>query len=267
MDAQQEAKAHGADIVKQWDSTLDGRTRATHRELDGQIRELDEPFEIHGKKAQAPGYFGDPAEDCNCRCYALTRSRFAVDWDKEHGFTKMDNHTGELRTFKNAEDYDVFKEKYLNTVENDSKILAGAKSGAYDDKNDPDWKKRDAHAEVYYNALRNSNKDGIVRAISTNAKVDLESVSKMYDHLLINEYSLDGGMKRFDPDYDIAESIQRLREGNEVKEHDLILIGHEALEYDLMNVNGLSYDDAHNEANKRFNYQEALEKWREAHRK
>lgn len=50
FDAQNAAKAAGADIVKQWDSTLDGRTRETHRLLDGQIREIDEPFEVFGKK-------------------------------------------------------------------------------------------------------------------------------------------------------------------------------------------------------------------------
>ena len=54
MDAQQLAKDHGADIVKQWDATLDDRTRETHRMLDGQIRELDEPFEVGGMQADAP---------------------------------------------------------------------------------------------------------------------------------------------------------------------------------------------------------------------
>ena len=77
-DARQEAKAAGADVVKQWDATLDGDTRPTHRELDGQIRETDKPFEADGKKAMYPGDFGDPAEDCNCRCVALTRARWAL---------------------------------------------------------------------------------------------------------------------------------------------------------------------------------------------
>ena len=41
-DAQWKAKEKGADVVKQWDASLDGKTRDTHRLLDGQIRELDE---------------------------------------------------------------------------------------------------------------------------------------------------------------------------------------------------------------------------------
>ena len=79
-DARQEAKAAGADVVKQWDATIDGDTRPTHRALDGQIRETDEDFESSsGRKAKFPGDFGDPAEDCNCRCVALSRARWALD--------------------------------------------------------------------------------------------------------------------------------------------------------------------------------------------
>jgi len=82
LDAQYKAKEKGADVVKQWDSTLDGKTRYTHRLLDGQLRELEEPFEVSGKKADAPGLFGDPGEDCNCRCALLQRTRWALDDDE-----------------------------------------------------------------------------------------------------------------------------------------------------------------------------------------
>ena len=77
-DAQWKAKEKGADVVKQWDASLDGKTRDTHRLLDGQIRELDEPFEVMGMTAMEPGGFGDPSEDCNCRCALLQRARWAV---------------------------------------------------------------------------------------------------------------------------------------------------------------------------------------------
>ncbi len=77
-DAQWKAKEKGADVVKQWDASLDGKTRDTHRLLDGQIRELDEPFEVMGIAAMEPGGFGDPSEDCNCRCALLQRARWAL---------------------------------------------------------------------------------------------------------------------------------------------------------------------------------------------
>lgn len=79
QDARQKAKEAGADVVKQWDSTVDKRTRETHVKLDGQIRELDEPFKVNGHKAMYPGGFGVAKEDINCRCTALQRARWALD--------------------------------------------------------------------------------------------------------------------------------------------------------------------------------------------
>lgn len=97
LDAMQAAKKKGADIVKQWDSTLDGKTRPNHRLLDGQVRELDEAFEVSGMKVNAPGHFGIAAEDCNCRCCLLQRARWAL---KE----KVDPNTGEV-TYEDKEPY------------------------------------------------------------------------------------------------------------------------------------------------------------------
>ena len=78
-DAQLAAKDAGADIVKQWDSTMDGKTRRHHRQLDGQIREVEEPFEVDNKKAMYPSGFNIPEEDINCRCALLQRATWALD--------------------------------------------------------------------------------------------------------------------------------------------------------------------------------------------
>ena len=83
-DSAKAAEARGAHIVRIWDSTLDRKTRATHRRLHGQKRGVNEPFEINGKKAMYAGKFGDPAEDCNCRCHILTRSEWALDDEETH---------------------------------------------------------------------------------------------------------------------------------------------------------------------------------------
>lgn len=119
-DARQVAKSKGADVVKQWDATLDGATRPNHRKLDGQIREVDEPFEINGKKAMYPGEFGDPAEDCNCRCVALTRARAALDADE------LETLKDRAKFFKldKSKSFTDFQEKYLKaskTLENPGK--------------------------------------------------------------------------------------------------------------------------------------------------
>jgi uncharacterized protein with gpF-like domain len=61
------AKA-GITLKKQWVSTIDGSTRDTHQQLDGQQVDLDKPFKANGMSAEAPGLFGDPSEDLGCRC-------------------------------------------------------------------------------------------------------------------------------------------------------------------------------------------------------
>ena len=101
------AKEKGADIVKQWDSTLDGKTRPTHRMLDGQIVEVDGYFKSEsGNKALYPGGFGVPSEDCNCRCALLQRAKWALS---DEDFTKMNGDTNELQHFESVDDYDKFK--------------------------------------------------------------------------------------------------------------------------------------------------------------
>jgi len=64
-------KQSGLVAKKEWLATFDGRTRDTHATLNGTIQSMDEPFEIRGKTAMAPGMFGLPEEDINCRCVIL----------------------------------------------------------------------------------------------------------------------------------------------------------------------------------------------------
>lgn len=112
FDAQYAAKDAGADIVKQWDATLDGRTRDTHRQLDGQIRELDEPFEVYGMEAMFPSDFGDPAEDINCRCALLQRARWALDEDELNTLQERAAYFGLDKT----NSFNDFKDKYLTAT-------------------------------------------------------------------------------------------------------------------------------------------------------
>lgn len=107
LHCQQRAIEKGADMVKQWDSTLDNLTRPHHRELDGQVRETDEPFEVAGKKAMYPGGFGDPSEDCNCRCCMLSRARSTLSEEKY--YTKWDGDKDELVRVS-AGTYNEFKQ-------------------------------------------------------------------------------------------------------------------------------------------------------------
>lgn len=102
------AKEKGAVIVKEWDSTFDKNTRPAHRELDGQIRELDEYFECSEGKAMHPGGFGTASQDCNCRCVLLERAKFSVN--ENESLTK--SFEGNIVKFENVDNYNKFKEEY-----------------------------------------------------------------------------------------------------------------------------------------------------------
>lgn len=108
MDTMYQAKERGADVVKQWDATLDGLTRESHVAVDGEIRELDEAF------SNGLDYPGDPAggaaEVVNCRCAVLQRARWAVG----DGFTKWNNISKEIEAFDSPQDYAEFKKSFFS---------------------------------------------------------------------------------------------------------------------------------------------------------
>jgi SPP1 gp7 family putative phage head morphogenesis protein len=110
MDAMEAAKEKGADVLKQWDSTLDGKTRESHQAVDGEIRELDKPF------SNGLMYPGDPSggasEVVNCRCALLQRARWALE-DEDEGFTKFNGFTDQLETFDSPKDYGEFKKAFF----------------------------------------------------------------------------------------------------------------------------------------------------------
>lgn len=109
--AQVKAKENGAQIMKQWDSTLDGKTRPAHQALDGQIVEVDKPFVVDGYEAMYPGGFEVARLDINCRCCILQRAKWALD---DEDFTKMNGEDNELMTFRNLHDYEEFKREFWN---------------------------------------------------------------------------------------------------------------------------------------------------------
>lgn len=74
MDSFHRAEDMGIRMVKVWMATNDERTREEHIELDGQEREIDEPFENSLGEIMYPGDpDADPANVYNCRCTMVTR--------------------------------------------------------------------------------------------------------------------------------------------------------------------------------------------------
>ena len=138
---------------------------------------------------------------------------------------------------------------------------AKLQSGALNDKNDPLFIKRNQHAERYYEEIRNRKSSYVVDRLAKNAGLSKGTAQDIYEHVFIKEHMLDGAYKRFDPDYDMAESFRRILEGKNIKPHDIVMLKHEELEQNLMKRYNMIYDEAHEKANQSYNYSEALKEF------
>ena len=108
------AQKLGINLKKEWLATLDLRTRTSHRELDGQKADIDEPFKVDGEEIRFPG---DPTAKAyliyNCRC---TMVADLVDYPAEE-YERYDNIDGKpikgmsyeewAKAKKNGEDISV----------------------------------------------------------------------------------------------------------------------------------------------------------------
>lgn len=143
-----------------------------------------------------------------------------------------------------------------------TKKESGATSGALNDRNDPDMKRRDRHAASYYEEVRRRDTDAEVSRVSRNSGVDAGIVRKAYEHVFIDEHDLADGRHRFIPDYDMSQSWQRLSTGKGIQEHDVTLLRHEEAEARFM-AGGMSYDEAHRKACEMgYDYPRELQEWK-----
>ena len=116
-----------------------------------------------------------------------------------------------------------------------------------------DWARMDEHAERYYEEIRRRSSD--ISSIAKNTKLSEVDINRVKQHIFFNEYDLgEDKPRRFDPNYDMAISWQRLIEGHGISEMDLTLLRHELLEYKYMSE-GMSYEQAHELANEKYNYE------------
>ena len=105
------ARQMGCDTVKQWNATLDGKTRDSHAAIGKEWRELEEPFSNGLMYPKEPG--APTAERCNCRCILDDVPRWYVE--KGGGRYRRDNNTGEIIK---ASNYQEWKEKYYSAIDN-----------------------------------------------------------------------------------------------------------------------------------------------------
>ena len=95
-----------------------------------------------------------------------------------------------------------------------------------------------------------------------------EDIEKVFAHLFeLKHLRRSGKIEKFDPDYDIAQSWFRLREGRDIQEHDLILLRHELMEAEIMgDRTDVVYETVHEKVEKIYNYAIALAKYKKKYR-
>lgn len=114
----------------------------------------------------------------------------------------------------------------------------------------PYSKEAEKHAVQYYESVRHMTTD--TQKISAATGISRDKIDKIKNHVFITEHDLLTGHKRFDPSYDMAQSWQRLINGD-FKEQDIVLLKHEYAELRYMEK-GYSQNEAHILASKKYNY-------------
>ena len=173
LEAARTAKQQGADLVKQWDSTMDKKTRPHHVQLDGQVRELDEPFEVDGRKAQAPGKFGIASEDINCRCHAYSRPRWAVRADGDYKYDNQHRALGKV----SSESYAAYRAGYVQETAGKPDGTVPVPAGHAVEVTPPATKDNGGTGKTYSpekiggKALTSGGDGGIIKDIESSIKV------------------------------------------------------------------------------------------------
>ena len=80
--------------------------------LDEQIRELDEPFVVEGRKTMHPSGFGIASEDIYFRCALLQRVKWALGEDELKTLKERASYYGLDKT----KDFNDFKSEYMEIV-------------------------------------------------------------------------------------------------------------------------------------------------------
>jgi hypothetical protein len=116
---------------------------------------------------------------------------------------------------------------------------------------EPNSRRAQEHAVRYYESVRHMTAD--CQRIAANTGFREQDIRVIKSHVFIEEHDLRAGRERFFPDYEMAQSWQRLIDGRDIQKRDIVLLNHEFLEHTLLRQ-GLSVQEAHEQAQKTYNY-------------
>lgn len=217
-------------------------------------------------------YIACGLRDCCPACKALDGKIFKVK-DMEFGENAPPLHPNCHCATAPYSDRGVY-EKWLDGLANGEHDLrfdewkeleaktnnSGALNGAWNNENDPNYKKRDEIAEALYAQITNRKKSFEIKQVAKNSGFTEEEVSNIYEHVFIRKHKFRSGeIKKFDPDYYMAHSWLRLRQGKDIQKHDITMLNHElAEEKEMQDSLDVIYEDSHERVQKVYNYQREL---------
>lgn len=225
-------------------ATLDSHTSELCQSMDGVVQDM---------KDFQPGVTAPPF-------HPWCRSTTVPYFDDDEGYRAARGADGKTYYVPSNMKYGEWKEEFVNNspktltkIASNDTINKGAYSGALN----PNSKEASEHAFRYYASVRKKKND--CEAISKRTGRSLSFVQDVKSHLFMTKHDLGNGkLEFFFPDYEIAQSWQRLSSPNmEIQAHDLILLDHEYTEY-LYMKQGMTQREAHEKAEEQFNYAKAL---------
>lgn len=209
-------------------------------------------------KDMMPGKNASPVHPhCRCSCAAYEDSDEYEKWldHLDKGGTTAEWNVLNAQKFRSGLENPAIRDN----------MKAGALSGALTSKNDPNLEKREQFAKSYYAEVLGRKREYEIAAVAKNSGFSESDIDKVFAHVFELEHLfLDGSVHKFDTDYDMAQSWIRLREGKNIKEHDMILLRHELMEAEIMGTGTtVPYEPTHDEVSKKYDYKAALKKYLE----
>lgn len=143
-----------------------------------------------------------------------------------------------------------------NKVKRNTEQTSGA---ILTDADDPYDIRRTKIAKDYYAEVLGRNKEYEIKDIAANTNFAEGDVRTVYEHNFGN-----GHFGKFDPDYYMSLSWQRLRnaKGRDIQDCDIVMLHHELEEAKIMNGDAsIDYHTAHVEAAKKYDFEKALNEY------
>ena len=114
-------------------------------------------------------------------------------------------------------------------------------------------------AAILYEQFRRRND---CFTVANNSGFTIEQIQLVKYYVFFEKhYNRRNKFVPFEPSYDMAESWRRLSEksGKNIKPHDILLLKHELLEIAILTQCNISQMEAHEIANRKYNYQQAAD--------